>query len=235
MVCSELFLKTHISGEAIVYDSKPSKKKQPLLFADTASPSAGRPQGSLYNQQKRKIADACEYLRLHTAIHPGRCALVFILTSPGYTSEAQEPYFVSKWFDNMRSNYEMGEYVWVRELTKKGYPHFHVVADWWAAPWWFACDVNSRLANVDRLSLTWSRLFGSEAKTSIRLGGYWYGKRMYQLKSRTQCRYLTKYLGKTLNEAPRVCASPTPSNGFTRIVNGSFANPGRSQLAINLV
>lgn len=232
-----MFLKTHISGDAIVYSSGSKKKKdednEPLLFADDKPSTDGRPQGSLYNQQKRKIADACEWLRLHNNKNPERCALVFCLTTPGYTLEANEPKFISRWLDNMKANYGLGEYVWVRELTKKGYPHFHFVADWWRAPWWFASDINSRLSNVHCVSLTWSAHFGSNAKESIRLGGYWYGKRLYELKSKTQCRYLTKYLGKTLTPPPPAMVKPMNGIDFNRIK--SHANRAPFQSVINLL
>ena len=218
-----MYLKTHISGDAIVYDSKPVKKKQPLLFAEDLPSVQGRPQGSLYNHQKRKIADACEWLRQHNRRNPERCALVFCLTSPGYTDEANEPKFISRWLDNMRTNYGLGEYVWVRELTKKGFPHFHFVADWWRSPWWFASDIDTKLSNVHFISKTWSAHFGSDAKESIRLGGYWYGKRLYELKSRTQCRYLTKYLGKTLTPPAPVMVNPMNGIHINRINRN--ANP----------
>lgn len=198
-----MYLKTHISGEAIVYDSKGGKK------SSIGSQKGGRVQGSLYNQQKRKIADACEYLRLslkgNTA---GRVPLVFTLTTPGFTDLANSPKFVSSWFDNMRANYGLREYVWVREVTKKGYPHFHCVGDWFGADWFFSVDLRTRTNYITSISLAWSNLFSSDSPTSVWLGGYWYGKRIYHLRTQAQARYLCKYMGKQF-EDPK-CIAPKP-------------------------
>ena len=189
----------------MVYDSKPQTKK---LFPNK---DQGREQGSLYSQQKRKIADACEYLRL--TCKGDRVPLVFTLTSPGLTDVADNPKFISNWFENMRTNYSMGEYVWVREYTKKGFPHFHCVADWHKSDWFF--DHNGSNYRIEDISLTWSKYFNSDATNSIWLGGYWYGKRIYHLRSKAQCRYLVKYFGKGFNA--RSVPSPGGVLQFQRI------------------
>lgn len=194
-----MFLKVHISGDAVVYDSKPPKKN--LFPNENPHHEAGRPQGSLYSQQKRKIADACEYLRLSLQGNKERVALVFTLTTPGLNNLADAPRFVSAWFENMRANYSMGEYVWVREYTKKGYPHFHCVADWFSSDYFFfEQDGQSK---IKAISQVWSAHFGSDSDNSVWLGGYWFGKRIYSLRSKAQCRYLTKYLGKGFTVKPR--------------------------------
>jgi hypothetical protein len=97
----------------------------------------------------------------------------------------------------MKKNYGLGEYVWTREYTKAGVPHFHCVADWWHPSYMYACNVDTRINFVTTVSLVWSAYFQSDSVNSIWLGGYWYGKRIYYLRTQAQSRYLIKYLGKT--------------------------------------
>lgn len=243
-----MFLKIHISGDAIVYDSRPPKKKKLVLFdeQEQQEKAKGRPQGSLYGQQKRSIADACEFLRLYCQGNSERCAIVFTLTTPdGVAMDADLPKFISAWFENMRKNYGLGEYVWVREYTKRGIPHFHCVADWWSVPYWFASDITNRCSNIELVSMVWSRLFsstseGEASKNSVWLGGYWFGKRIYSLRSKAQCRYLTKYLGKrfTAKRVPMEAGNGLP---FVRVkdyrevlqsVNNSLNNRRQENLRV---
>lgn len=162
-----------------------------------------RPNGSLYSRQKRQIADACEWLRLTQK--PDKRALVFVLTSPGFTSLANQPYFLSGWIDNMKKNYGLGDYVWVRELTKRGYPHFHFVAHWHPAKWFLDLQQDApgheQYRNVSVISRYWSGLFGSDALNSFRIGTYKGKKRTgYYLTTEKHAWYLTKYLGKSIND-----------------------------------
>jgi len=189
-----MYLKKHLSGDVIVYDEPKQSKTRHLFPKDE---NHGRPQGSLYNQNKRKISDACEYLRLSLLKEPDRCPLIFTLTTP-FTNDrsADKPKFVSAWFENMRKNYDMGEYVWTREYTKTGSTHFHCVADWHSPGVFFACNISTRLNLITTVSLAWSHYFESDSVNSVWLGGYWYGKRIYSLRTQAQSRYLTKYFGK---------------------------------------
>lgn len=188
-----MIAKLHLSGEAIVYEEK--SKERPSRWISNEQP-IGRIQGSLYSQQKRAICDASELIRLRNKGNPNRCALILTLTSPGYTSQADEPLFVSAFFENMKKNYGLKDYLWVREYTKAGFPHFHVIADWYRAKYFFDIDPGKSRNRIAMLSLYWSSLFGSASYNSIWLGGYWYDKRIYELRTQAQCRYLTKYMGK---------------------------------------
>lgn len=150
-----MILKSHLCGVAVVYEdfgSRADKKKPDGFFAETSLKS-GRPQGSLYSQQKRRIADACEYLRKNATYKP----LIFTATSPGFTDLATEGKLIQKLTHNLRNGYKVKNYIWVREFTEAGYPHFHFVAD---------TDYLDGVA----LSIYWSKLFGSEARNSVRLG-----------------------------------------------------------------
>lgn len=212
-----MITKLHLSGVAVAYELSSVKRLNKLPGEESPLPP-GREQGSLYSWQKRSIADACTYLMINARKVRGRCALILTITSPGFTSAADEPRFISKFIENAKKNYGLQEYVWVREYTKAGYPHFHMVGDWFARDHWFSCDVvgcrhdGPRCARpITRISRYWSGLFGSTSPNSVWLGGYWYGKRIYHLNSERQCRYLTKYLGKSI---PPAIAQPCRPDGI---------------------
>lgn len=171
----------HLCGTAIAYDSLGGcTNKRVVPWKD-----AQRPQGSLVNQQKRSIANAVEWIRLNAIEKP----LIFVATSPGFTNAANERSILSTFTHNLRNGYGVSHYVWVRELTRLGFPHFHFVV----SKDWFADPVG--------LSLYWSGLFGMDAPNSIRLGSKpdSKGKRDFFIKDLAHCRYLTKYLGKGLS------------------------------------
>ena len=193
---------------AIVYDGfeKGEGDKTPSLSIDQS-----RPNGSLYARQKRSIADACEWMRLHQT--QDQRAIIFVLTSPGFTSLANTPKFISRFVENMRTNYGMGEYVWVREMTKKGFPHFHFVALWHNADWFrkkstiVNCsgvtipDPNRSEPMITIISRYWSKQFGSDSINSVRLGTYHKKKRTgFYLTDERHAWYLTKYLGKSIGD-----------------------------------
>lgn len=172
-------IKAHLCGIAIAYEPRT------LRTTENPDKKTGRPQGSLYGQQKRKIADACEWMRINAEFKPR----IFVLTSPGFTSHANESNVISKFTHNLTNGYGCKHFVWVREFTKKGYPHFHFVAD---------VDQFDPI----KMSLYWSGLFGSDAKNSIRLGtkpipGK---KRKFWIDSNRMCWYLTKYIGKGIGK-----------------------------------
>lgn len=203
-------LKIHLSGVAIAYEPGGTRKGSPSLFPKIPS----RANGSLYNRQKRKIADATEWLRLHQK--KDNKAMIFCLTSPGFVSMANTPRFISRFVDNMKTNYGMRDYVWVRELTKRGFPHFHFIAHWNNPQWFFDCSecgapmvdkectaCYCKLSRINQLSVYWSSLFGSDSINSIRLGSYHpkTKKRSYFVSHPKQCHYLTKYIGKNIGES----------------------------------
>jgi hypothetical protein len=132
------------------------------------------------------VADGVEALRRFGVNKP----LIFCLTSPGYVDNANAPRFLKKYLDVLKYN-GMGSYVWVREFTKKGYPHFHFVAD-------MPLPVGSERV---RLSCRWSSYFGSEAKNSVRFGTKPVpGKpRIYHINSPQMAFYMSKYIGKALS------------------------------------
>jgi hypothetical protein len=192
---------------AIVYDS--NERTEHDVERAQMVVDKGRPNGSLHSRQKRSIADACEWLRLTQT--RDKKALIFVLTSPGHTSLANTPKFISKFVDNMRANYGMGDYVWVREMTKAGYPHFHFVAHWHPAKWFLTDSDNQTKAEnqinhtvfeskVTTISKYWSGLFGSDAKNSVRFGSYnpRTKRRTFYLSTDRHAWYLTKYLGKNI-------------------------------------
>lgn len=169
-------IKVHLSGVAIA--SEPIGGKNPSPF-----PSNSRYQGSLYSQQKRAIADAVEWMRLYGSNKP----IFFVATSPGFVKAEHHAEKISKFTHNLRNTYGCVDYVWVRELTSSGCPHYHFVAD---MPF---------IQSPVNLSLYWSRLFGSGAKNSIRLGSAPInGQRKFYVDSSQASRYISKYIGKDL-------------------------------------
>jgi hypothetical protein len=174
-------IKSHLCGVAVAYEPFTHRRND-----ENTRP--GRPQGSHYSQQKRQIADACEWIRIHSKYKPR----IFVATSPGFTDHANEKNFISKFTHNLRNGYDCQNYVWVREFTQAGFPHFHFVADM------------PEFNPVD-LSLYWSGLFDSEAKNSIRLGTApnKEGKRIFYLRGGRMCWYMTKYFGKSIGNEER--------------------------------
>lgn len=171
-------IKVHLSGVAIAYENTGAIKR-------TDNIPAGRPQGSLYGQQKRAIADAVEYMRLCGQNKP----LFFVATSPGFIPAGEHAGKISKFTHNLRSNYGLKDYVWVRELTKNGCPHYHFVAD---MPF---------ISNPAALSRYWSGLFGRGDQNSIRLGTKPInGVRKFYVDDRGASRYVSKYIGKDLDK-----------------------------------
>jgi hypothetical protein len=186
-VDSHMRLKVHLTGFACAYEAfEGSRPKDP-----NRKPLEGRYQGSLHNQQKHAIADAVEWIRINSKYKPR----IFVCTTPGFLDHAKEGKLISQFVHNFKKTYGMQNYVWVRELTQNGYPHFHFVAD------------------VDKFdpvaaSLYWSGLFGVEGKNgrySIRCGTKpdKYGRRNFWIKSQRMCWYLTKYIGKSIGDAER--------------------------------
>lgn len=187
-----MIIKSHLCGIAVAFDrydtSEPDNEGSQAGNPYTESLGNGRYQGSLYSQQKRKIADACEYMRLNAVHKP----IIFVATSPGFTDLATEGKLIQKLTHNLKNGYSCKNYVWVREFTQAGFPHFHFVAD---------------MPDFDIPSLTsyWSGLFNSDARNSIRLGTApnAKGKREFYLKRKQMCFYLTKYLGKSIGSCER--------------------------------
>lgn len=182
-VQSHMRLKVHLTGFACAYEAVEGRPKNP-----DRKPLPGRWQGSLYNQQKHAIADAVEWIRLHSKYKPR----IFVCTTPGFLDHAKEGKLISDFVKNFKKTYGMQDYVWVRELTKNGYPHFHFVAD---------------VAKFDavKASQYWSGLFGESYKNSIRCGTApnKNGVRNFWIKSQRMCWYLTKYIGKSIGESEK--------------------------------
>lgn len=176
-------IKVHMTGYAVAYESNQPKKRDP-----GREPLKGRYQGSLFNQQKHQITDAVEWIRQNSRYKPR----IFVATTPGFIDHAAEGNYIQKLVHNLKNGYGMENYVWVRELTKHGYPHWHFVAD---------------IDKFDavRLSRYWSGLFGSGAGNSIRLGTRpdKNGKRRFWIATARTSWYLSKYLGKAIGDCEK--------------------------------
>jgi hypothetical protein len=184
LIHSPVIIKQHYCGIAIAYEPKR------LRVSDEPAQKISRPQGSRYSQQKRKVADAVEWMRKNGEHKP----LIFVATSPGFTKLADESKLISKLTANLRNGYGVKNYVWVREYTEAGFPHFHFVAD-------------TDFIDAKQLSVYWSGLFGKQGDGyggSIRLGtkpvpGM---RRKYFIDSPHMAFYMSKYFGKGMSENP---------------------------------
>jgi hypothetical protein len=189
-----MVIKKHLCGIRVAYQEGGGLVKPEHCLGL----STGRPQGSLYSFQKKRIADAVAYLQ---QISREDCRpLIFVATSPGFIDRANEPRFVSKLVHNLRNGYGMEHYVWVREFTGQGFPHFHFVANIPLPKKVYTIAGQRSPFDPVKLSLYWSGLFGSDAKNSIRVGSKpnKYGKRMiYLSNNRRKAWYLSKYIGKS--------------------------------------
>lgn len=193
-----MYVKKHLCGIFIAYPEACGKQSGKLIHGQ----SVGRDQGSHYNQQKRQIADGVARLQ---QLQTDDCkTLIMVATSPGYLENANEPKFISKLVTYLRNGFGMERYLWVREYTRKGFPHFH-----------FAANIplgkkSVTLANKGTpitvpfdpvaVSKIWSGYFDQNNLTSIRLGSKpnKYGRRMFYLGRNTRkAWYLAKYIGKS--------------------------------------
>jgi hypothetical protein len=188
-----LILKRHLSGVNIVVDKNPAKGG----YSGENKFAPGRIQGSLYGQQKRLIADCVEGMRLY---HERYEPVIFCLTSPGYVDRANEPKFLDNFLKQFRKN-GLENYVWVRESTVLGHPHFHFVAE---CPFKIE-NINGNYRkilcgrDVVDWSVLWSSYFSSDSRNSIRLGAdHKSGQVKYFVRNQKMSSYLCKYIGKGL-------------------------------------
>lgn len=57
--------------------------------------------------------------------------IIFLtLTFPGYITEKDANVCIVKFMDNLRTNYHVENYITVKELTRKGIPHYHCLIDY---------------------------------------------------------------------------------------------------------
>jgi len=114
--------------------------------------------------------------------------LLFVLTCPnGLAYRARDRArgsdgLVSKFFRNCTTNFDLNYYVWVREFTKAGLPHWHVCAD-------------MPFRDIQKLTAYWSGLWGSTSKVSIRM----HAKEKRFLSGHLGWLYFSKYLTKEIN------------------------------------
>lgn len=195
-----MIIKEHLCGYFVAYQERGTVKR-------SETPKPGREQGSHYSQQKRRIADAVRYIQLQS--RPECKPLIFVATTPGFLDHANEPKFISRLVDNLKKGYHMENYIWVREYTKLGYPHFHFVAN---------IPLSSKIHKIGKvrvpfdpkkLSFTWSSYFGQSALNSIRVGSKpcpGRKRKLYLSNDQRQAWYLSKYIGKSRGEEEKASA-----------------------------
>jgi len=181
-----VFVKKHYSGLCISYGGNGGGRR-------SLSPTPSKPNDSRLNRQKRQVHDAVEWMRRNAVYRP----LIFCCTVPVQSDLSMQNTNVSKFCENLRSNYDVKNYVWVREYTGGGRPHYHFVAD-------------SPMLDAVPLSRYWSGLFGESAVNSIRLGtAPKNGTRKFFVDSPRMARYLTKYMGKAFGDNEKKAGEKT--------------------------
>jgi len=152
------------------YDGPGSRLENPK---DKKSPE----EKLLYKKRrsKRMIENSMAYMQDHSMHKP----LLFVLTCPNGNESSG---LVSKFFRNCTTNFDLNYYVWVREYTLKGLPHWHVCAD-------------MPFRDIQKLSKYWSRLWGSNSKVSIRM----HSKEKRFLAGQLGWLYFTKYITKEID------------------------------------
>lgn len=194
-----MLIKQHLSGICVAYSEDMAGGSGFRIHGQ----AVGKPQGSHYSGQKKRIADAVAYLQLQA--RPNCRPLVFVATSPGFVDRANEPRFVSKLVKNLRESHGMEGYIWVREFTGHGYPHFHFIANIplkkrKAYRKWNGQRYIDIPFDPVQVSVYWSRLFGSDANNSIRIGSKpkpGQATMIYLSSNRRKAWYLAKYIGKS--------------------------------------
>lgn len=160
--------------------------------ATAADIFTSRPQGSRPGYQKRQIADAITWMcsfPYYKRDKYGKGPLFFVCTtSPKWGPAIFEPQ-IAKFVNNLRMSYGLENYLWVREFTLAGAPHYHFVA-----------DIPSFSSPVG-ISRYWSNLFSAVSVNCVRLGSKpdKRGKRIFRINPRESQRaanYLTTYLSK---------------------------------------
>lgn len=181
LVQIEVFVKKHYSGLCISYAGTGGGVKS--LF-----PIPTKKNDSRLNRQKRAVHDAVEWIRQNATYKP----LIFCCTVPVQSDWSMQNTNVSKFCENLRENYECKNYVWVREYTGQGRPHYHFVSD-------------SPFMDAKKLSLYWSGLFEVPNNFwSIRMGTNPARPPVnYFVNSARMARYLTRYLGKAIGHEER--------------------------------
>lgn len=118
--------------------------------------------------------------------------LIFCVTVPVQSDWTLQNSNLSLFNENIRKNYGVQNYVWVREYTGGGRPHYHYVAD-------------SPFLDAPKISAYWNSLYDAPLRNSVRLGTKPIpGKpRKYFVDSDRMSRYLTKYMGKSIGEEER--------------------------------
>lgn len=181
-------VKIYADGSACVFSA----------FAGRKSPD-GKPSGHFfYESEKRRkahVSAIARKIKVLCCVMSWRYACFFTVTSAGRLGRitGQE---IDRLFTYLRNCHGLRSYLWVREKTKAGADHLHVVAEFkpgYRMKYWIGEN-----AKAPVLSRWWSKVLGQgEAANSIRFG--WYdktGRRRFYLSRNFGGGYLAKYLNK---------------------------------------
>jgi hypothetical protein len=205
----------HLSGIAIASDFSGGNYKK-----KDGGETKGRKQGSLKSYQKRLIANATEWLRQNATYKP----YIFVATisdSWDFDNKA-----IAKFCHNLKNGYKCKHYIWVKEQTKRGYAHYHFIADLpmpkdrgdfkiWSkklSGYWYS------LHNINAIPLTYNSIrFGTRPKEN--------GKRDFYVKDLRMAWYISKYLAKGFENELQTEKSTTRRFSISSSINRNAIEP----------
>lgn len=138
---------------------------------------------------KKYSIDTRTYRKIvSSAVNLYRCKvnnIVFLtLTFPGNITEKDANICFSKFMDNLRTNYNVENYIAVKEFTRKGVPHYHLLADY-------------PFVDIRRINRAWCNTFPIDlpgSKNAVRLPK----DHKSIVKDLYRCiKYICKYFGKS--------------------------------------
>lgn len=143
------------NGEAYIFNSYP---KRSTVGLDYPPKTLEQKKQWKLNRNKREIQNASGYqyynkvykLKFYTFTIPSD-KLIHLPVEKRHLLASSK---LSVFLNNMRNNYGLGRYIWTREITKKGIPHFHAIFD-------------IPKLDLPKLSVSWSRCWGHDANNSI--------------------------------------------------------------------
>lgn len=133
---------------------------------------------AMYNPIKRKIK--CSAIRLFRS--KKNSIKWFTLTFPEPISQSEANKCFSKFIDNCKKNYNLNEYVTVKENTKSGRPHFH-------------CLFDIPFTDFEILNSVWNNTFSDFMPFSVNALSTGKEKIIYNIQGLVS--YITKYITKS--------------------------------------
>lgn len=163
----------YLSGEIITTSKRSYRRVKPKAS------SKHRKGYHLSKSTQRKIISSAFMLYLlkqNNVIFP-----TLTLRGGDYSPEKRYNPCINSFLSNLRKNYGLRNYIWVRENTKKGVPHWH-----------FLMDIPYN--DIRTINTAWCRAAGFDSKNAVRLPPN-HSSVVRDIKG--VCLYITKYMHKS--------------------------------------